>query len=132
MEMKKLFSTCILLFVTLTVMATTANLPIEIIIVRHPASSGSGIHIPRSKRADVVPIDCKYETSDGILTITFLDDMGDVSLTVYNMTTGESIMDFIDSSLGQAELKTWGRQGNYTIQIDTERGMSYTGRFYVE
>ena len=74
-----------------------------------------------------VPIACFY--SDGSLFFTFLEDLGEVEISVTNLGTGVEIFDEIDSFGGNAVLEVPESSGEYQIEITTETGEAYYGEY---
>ena len=83
-------------------------------------------------RTPVVPIQAFLNSAQSIITVTFLYDMGDVSISISNMVTGEEFY-FEEASLpGSAILPFYGGMGYYYICFRTVDGHSYFGYFYIE
>ena len=85
---------------------------------------------PRS--AGLVPVECLYNGLDQTVSITYLEDIGSVSVTVTNRFTGETFVEFCDSSEGTSVIQTTGAAGDYHICIETAGGRMYEGDFHVE
>ena len=94
---------------------------------------------PRS--AGLVPVECLYNGMDQTVNITYLEDIGSVSVTVdigsvsvtvTNRFTGETFVEFCDSSEGTSVIQTTGAAGDYHICIETAGGRMYEGDFHVE
>ena len=81
-----------------------------------------------------IPIECYlYRMMPTIQTIVLSSDLGDVSLTVTNCSTGEVWYDFFDSSVEpQNYLPISGSDGIYEIVYITESGDVYEGSFVVQ
>ena len=77
------------------------------------------------------PFYCTYENSDGAVYIDFMENVGRVSITVTNMSSGETVYDIADSSEGSAILFSSGKPCSYILQIDTESGDIYEGEFSI-
>ena len=90
---------------------------------------GSPIKVPDSQPRDLiqVPIACFY--SDGSLFFTFMEDLGELEISVTNLDTGAEIIDEIDSFGGSAVLEVSESSGEYQIEITTETGDSYYGEY---
>lgn len=83
-------------------------------------------------RTPVVPIQAFLNSAQSIITVTFLYDMGDVSISLSNIVTGEEYF-FEEASLpGSAILPFNGGPGYYYIRFRTIDGRSYYGYFYIE
>lgn len=83
-------------------------------------------------RTPVVPIQAFLNSAQSIITVTFLYDMGDVSISISNMITGEEFF-FEEASLpGSAILPFNGDTGYYYIRFRAVDGHAYFGYFYIE
>ncbi len=80
---------------------------------------------PRS--ISIVPITCFYNS--GTLSLTFIDEIGSVTVAVINQSTGEQWIDYIDSTDGYATMQISEDEGDYAIEIETDSGISYSGYF---
>lgn len=69
-----------------------------------------------------IPITCVYV--DGEVQLSLLGEVGELTLTVTNQTTGEQW-----SIVNGLLLSTSTASGNYYVQIETEDGSSYYGTF---
>lgn len=85
----------------------------------------------RPNSLDPEPFYCTYESTDGSVCIDFMENVGCVSITVTNMSSGETVYDIADSSEGSAILFTSGKPGSYILQIETESGDIYEGEFSI-
>lgn len=70
----------------------------------------------------LIPITCVY--IDGMVQLTFLEDLGEYTLTVTNQTTGECW-----STNNTPVLSTSTADGAYLIEIVTEDGSVYYGTY---
>ena len=82
---------------------------------------------PRPRMPEYVPIACFY--SDGSLFFTFMEDLGELEISVTNLNTGVEIIDEIDSFCGNALLEVSESSGEYQIEITTETDDSYYGEY---
>ena len=82
---------------------------------------------PRPRMPEYVPIACFY--SDGSLFFTFMEDLGELEISVTNLNTGVEIIDEIDSFCGNALLEVPESSGEYQIEITTETDDSYYGEY---
>ncbi|MGX8707166.1 MAG: hypothetical protein ACSW72_00265 [Bacteroidales bacterium] len=83
-------------------------------------------------RTPVVPIHALLNVAQSIITLYFLYDMGDVSIDITNIVTGEEFF-YEEASLpGSAILPFNGCTGYYYIRFRTIDGHSYFGYFYIE
>ena len=81
-----------------------------------------------------IPIECYlYRMMSTVQTVLTSSDLGDISLTVTNCSTGEVWYDFFDSSLEpQTYLPISGSEGIYEIVYITESGDIYEGGFTIQ
>lgn len=85
--------------------------------------------VPKQRPRDLiqVPIACFY--SNGSLFFTFMEDLGELEISVTKLDTGTEIFDEIDSFCGNALLEVPESSGEYQIEITTENGDSYYGEY---
>lgn len=78
-------------------------------------------------------IECYFYGIWSTISTSVSSDLGDVSLTVTNCSTGEVWYDFFDSSVEpQTYLPISGSDGIYEIVYITESGDVYEGSFVVQ
>ena len=70
----------------------------------------------------LIPIICVYV--DGEVQLTLLEDLGEMTLTVTNLATGEQW-----SAENALTLQTSTAAGTYLVQIVTEDGSTYYGTY---
>ena len=70
----------------------------------------------------LIPIVCVYV--DGEVQLTLLEDLGDLTLTVTNQTTGEQW-----SAMNALRLQTSTASGTYFVEIVTGDGSIYFGTY---
>ena len=78
---------------------------------------------PRS----LAPISGLY--ADGVLMIDFAENLGNVSVTVVNTTTGEMWFESDDSALGTISIAITPHPGNYFVTVETQTDGVYIGEF---
>ena len=79
------------------------------------------------------PISCHYYGMLTSIVTTFASDLGDVTLTVTNTSTGEVWYDVFDSGTDpQAILPISGTPGFYEITYITSSGDVYEGSFTIQ
>lgn len=89
--------------------------------------SGSGkINYPRTPS---IPILCSYNNES--ISVYFYDDLGNVDITLINVTTGEEWIEFGNSANGEISIVTSGTLGDYQIIIETEVGDIYYGNYSI-
>ena len=74
-----------------------------------------------------VPMTCTY--SNASLFFTFLEDLGEVEITVTHQATGANATCRYDSVWGSAVVAASPDSGTYLIEIVTERGDYYYGEY---
>ena len=99
----------------------------KIIIV----TKGEGLEAPPAvpNSLSPVPISCSVDDELMILYAGFLDDLGDVTISVEEVATGFVSSTVVDSALGTAQMLLSGNPGLYTVTFLTEGGDVYTGNF---
>lgn len=125
--MKKFLLIIVALLISIWSLAITASNRTLIIIAKSTSSTTI-----RPNSLDSIPFYCTYESSDGIVWIDFMENVGRVSITVSNLSSGETVYDIADSFEGSVMLHTYGKSGYYTLQIMTESGDVYEGEFTVD
>ena len=119
--MKKFLTFISILFLTCTMLSAA---PFVVIVIRMEPS----ITKTQPRSAGLVPVECLYNGMDQTVNITYLS----VSVTVTNRFTGETFVEFCDSSEGTSVIQTTGAAGDYHICIETAGGRMYEGDFHVE
>lgn len=99
-------------------------------------NSGSTTFIPESgtgkvnyPRTPYVPIICSYNQES--IIIYFYEELGDVEITLTNLTTGEEWIEAGNSTIGLISIITSGSSGEYHIVIETEDGGIYSGQYSI-
>lgn len=75
----------------------------------------------------LAPISGLY--ADGVLMIDFAENLGNVSVTVVNTTTGEMWFESDDSALGTISIAITPYPGNYFVTVETQTDGVYIGEF---
>ena len=83
------------------------------------------------KSVSFVPITCALSDSGTDLEFCFLDDLGFVTVTLMNLSTGEIESCVLDSQLGIVDFPFSGDAGFYRIIITTSSGGLYHGSFII-
>ncbi len=92
---------------------------------------GSGSNGEGPKSTITIPIVCTLSDSGTDLELCFLDDLGFVSVTLMNLSTGEIESIVLDSQIGIVDFPFSGDAGFYRIIITTSSGRSYHGSFII-
>lgn len=127
--MKKLF--VLLTALLLTLFAFEMSADDENAKMKIPLELGPGTRFGRSLTSET--LECYYYGMTSTIQTLVSSDLGDVSLTVTNCSTGEVWYDFFDSSLEpQTYLPISGSEGIYEIVYITESGDIYEGGFTIQ
>ena len=101
--------------------------PVDTIVISKNAGSEVG---EGPKSATIIPIVCTLSDSGTNLEFCFLDDLGFVTVTLMNLSTGEIESGVLDSQLGIVDFTFSGDSGFYLIMITTSSGL-YQGNFII-
>lgn len=74
--------------------------------------------VPGAPRS-VVPVECEYNTLLQSICVRFLANLGEVDVTIENLTTGEYISGTLNSANGYFVIPISGSQGIYEIRFET-------------
>ncbi len=88
---------------------------------------GDAGQITRPRTPAFVPINGLYD--DGRVILDFIDEIGHISVTVANQSTGETYFEYCDSAEGHFEMEITPSKGDYLLTIQTENGAIYYGNF---
>lgn len=79
---------------------------------------------------NIPPLHACYNGTSSTIYTTITSDLGQIEMTVVNLSTGEVWSDILDSgALMQTALQISGTPGYYTITYTTESGRVYEGYF---
>lgn len=73
----------------------------------------------------------RYEGFDRTIYLDFRYDIGNISVSVINLMTGEMVYANEDSASGIVRIGISGTSGQYVMTIQSESGDTYTGEFAV-
>lgn len=79
----------------------------------------------------IIPINANYYVLSSCLEVRFLHDMGDVTVSVVNITTGDHYSTITESYCGTAIFHLLLSSGLWTITFSTDDGNSYIGFFNI-
>lgn len=116
-----------LVFSATTLFASTSNdeeVKTAPIIIR-PGGESSEPFRPRTPA--FIPITGMYD--NGHVVLDFIEEIGNVSVTVANQSTGETYFEYCDSADGHFEMEITPSKGDYLLTIQTENGTTYYGNF---
>jgi len=118
----------LLTFLSISAFVTNAD---DVAQAKVPLSLGPREKLNRSLVQ--VPLECYYYSVVSSICSSCYSDLGDVTLTVTNTSTGEVWYDVFDSGTDpQTVLPISGTDGLYEIVYATEAGDVYEGSFTVE
>lgn len=78
-----------------------------------------------------VPISVIYYSLNSYIAVLFLDNLGDVTITLYNLTTGATAATQVNAGIGTINIPVTLGSGYYRISFVTEGGTTYEGFFSV-
>lgn len=81
----------------------------------------------RPRTPVVIPITCIY--NDGTLHFTFLENLGEMEITVTHSSMGIVSVSEYDSAYGSVVVPVASESGSYLIEIVTESGEYYYGEY---
>ncbi|WP_302605267.1 hypothetical protein [uncultured Alistipes sp.] len=76
-----------------------------------------------------IAIECIYEAAGESLSFQFFEEMGGVTVTVVNTSTGEMFFDVCSSTPGSCRTALSGDAGAYAIILEDDLGRTYSGSF---
>ncbi len=128
--MKKILKNIFLAIVlTLGFSFNSLAVPVADDTILIPINSGDDGSTGQPKSPTISPIYCTYSESGEILEFTFLSNLGNLTITVINTTSGETVSSTVDSSTGYECIPISGDSGYYVISIVSSGGNSYYGSF---
>lgn len=83
----------------------------------------------RPRMPERTAIECMYEAASESLSFQFFEEMGGVTVTVVNTTTGEMFFDCCSSTPGTCRVALSGDAGAYSIFLEDDFGRTYSGSF---
>lgn len=81
----------------------------------------------RPRTPAFIPVTGMYD--NGHVVLDFIEEIGNVSVTVANQSTGETYFEYCDSADGHFEMEITPSKGDYLLTIQTENGTTYYGNF---
>ena len=97
---------------------------IEITVREGSIESGSGRFL------SVIPVDATLFRSFYCIEVEFLDNIGEVTITLTNFTTGSLSSIVVDSQVGSVVVPFVPISGMWQISFQPEGGQLFTGFFY--
>lgn len=84
-----------------------------------------------NRGSSYIPLRAFFIPSSSCISIYFLDEIGDVTITITNLSTGEYCSTIVDSQYGRELIPLSGGAGYYLIRIETSGGLAYYGYFSI-
>ncbi len=101
---------------------------VDIIIGTTPPPTSN----PKPKAPVLIPVSARYYEISQEIVLSFTANLGNVSVTVLNVTTGESVNDVVDTSDGIVSCPISGTAGEYLLLvIPFGSQIFYTGEFAI-
>ena len=121
--------TLILSLLLLTVSSTWASIsedpqPISIRILRNTTIGGETHRSP-----EYVPIQAYYDDVLSVVCISFLQNIGEVEVTITNVIDGDTVDYEVNSIAGSVVIPLDGGSGIYQLSILLSSGKEYIGEF---
>lgn len=121
--------TLILSLLLLTVSSTWASIsedtqPIIIRILRNTTMGGDTHRSP-----EYVPIQAYYDDVLSVVCISFLQNIGEVEVTITNVIDGDTVDYEVNSVAGSVVIPLDGGPGIYQLSILLSSGKEYIGEF---
>lgn len=89
------------------------------------------ITVPQPMSLEEMPLSAYFDDVQSSVTTTFYQNMGYVTVTLTNETTGETSTTTVNSSLGSSTIQTSGTSGTWSILYVTPLGTTYEGEFTI-
>lgn len=116
-----------LVFTATTISASTLKDEIKTAPITIHKGGGNDNQITRPRTPAFIPITGLYDS--GRVILDFIEEIGNLSITVANQSTGEMYFEYCDSADGHFEMEITPSKGNYLLTIQTENGTVYYGDF---
>lgn len=98
---------------------------IEITILETPPENGP------KRSPDLIPFVVSYYATSSTVSVDFLQSLGDVTITLYNLTTGATAATQVNVGIGTINIPVTLGSGYYRISFVTEGGTTYEGFFLI-
>jgi len=121
-----LLSLC--LFAPLSFAQTGGDDPTVIVVGNSGGHGGENPH----HAPIVIPIQAAYYSSITTIVVDFLDDLGNVSVEIENLTTGAYSQTMINATQGVHPFIISGDSGVYEITFALTNGQVFIGSFEIE
>lgn len=133
MKNKKLFIYVVAFIIATLISVDTVQCHADddnvVIIISNNGSLGgdTGHHVPA-----LIPIQAVYSPSIATIFVSFLYDLGSVSVEIENLTTGAYSQAVINATQGVHPFLITGDEGAYKITFILSNGKAYIGSFELE
>lgn len=77
----------------------------------------------------LIPITAYYDSVSDAILVCFNRDLGEVTLTVINESTGEVYVDTIEAYCSPVSISISDSEGWYYLEFELESGIQYVGEF---
>ena len=84
-------------------------------------------HRPHSKA--IVPFEANYNAEFTSVLVRFIKDVGEVGISIQNLSSGEYNDYTINSKIGSIVLPISGDSGDYVITFTLQNGKQFLGKF---
>lgn len=86
----------------------------------------------KPKAPVLIPVSARYYEISQEIVLSFTANLGNVSVTVLNVTTGESVNDTVDSADGIVSVPISGTSGQYYLILNSVGSTTvYSGTFEI-
>lgn len=116
-----------LVFSATVLSAATSKDEIKTAPITIHKGGGNGNQITRPRTPEFIPIIGLYDS--GRVILDFIEQIGNLSITLVNQSTGEMYFDYCDSADGHFEMEITPSKGTYLLTIQTENETTYYGDF---
>lgn len=97
-----------------------------------PISGACPIDTTRRRSPELIPMRAVCYTDVPIVVISFVRNIGEVEIELFNCSSGEFVSDIVSSKDGGTMIPFSGTVGHYRILFTTENGRDYIGEFDIE
>ncbi len=97
-----------------------------------PISGACPIDTTRRRSPELIPMRAVCYTEVPIVVISFVRNIGEVEIELFNYSSGEFVSDIVSSKDGGIMIPFSGTVGHYRILFTTDNGRDYIGEFDIE
>lgn len=88
--------------------------------------------VPIGRSLGCLPMEAFYNAETGNLIVSFVQNVGNVTVVLTNMTTGAIASTVVDSSIGNCVLPVTGGSGLYRLDFLLSDGTRFYGYFHIQ